>query len=77
MKLLVITQIHEDADIDSDYVRCPACGKGRLCDKTIGDKVTVIAIQDTAHSRKSSGIILKCPKCAGKFIIRQRSGEEY
>ena len=56
MKLLVITQIHEDADIDSDNVRCPACGKGRLCDKTVGDKVTVIAIQE-----------LTVAKAAGSF----------
>ena len=71
----MITQLHEDTAIDSDFVRCPICKRGRLCDKTVGDKVRTLWIQDVTCFRQDSGIILKCPKCAGKFIIRQR-GEE-
>lgn len=70
MRLLVIEQVHEDTDIQSDHVRCPSCKKGRLCDKPVGDKVFAIEITDTARSQNSSRIILKCPKCAHRFLIR-------
>lgn len=74
--MLWIEQIHEDSDLDSDYVRCPSCKKGRLCDKPVGDKVIAIAIRDTTPSNKSSRIILKCPKCSGKFLVHLSQDEE-
>ncbi|MCH5273425.1 MAG: hypothetical protein J1E35_07105 [Lachnospiraceae bacterium] len=66
--MLVIEQFHENPDTQSDYVRCPACKKGRLCDKPAGDKAAV-AIKVTVPVKKNSRIILKCPKCSQKFLI--------
>ena len=67
--MLFIEQVYEKSNIKSDYVRCPSCKRGRLCDKPIGEKATVIALKSGHSERTSSRIILKCPKCSQKFII--------
>ncbi len=51
----------------TDYVKCPICNSGRLCDKPVAEKVTVVAANDSV--RDNNGIILKCPKCKQKVII--------
>ena len=67
--MLLIEQIFEQDTIQSDFVRCPACKRGRLCDRPAGEKAMAIAIHGDASLRKSSRIILKCPKCSQKFVI--------
>lgn len=67
--MLIIEQIYESSDIKSDFVRCPSCKKGRLCDKPAGERATVIALKPDHIGRTSSKIILKCPKCGQKFMI--------
>ena len=67
--MLIIEQIYESSDIKSDYVRCPSCKKGRLCDKPAGERATVIALKPDHVGRTSSKIILKCPKCGHRFMI--------
>lgn len=66
--MLVIEQLPENSDFESNYVRCPVCKKGRLCDKPAGDKIAV-AIKVTVPVKKHSRIILKCPKCSQKFLV--------
>lgn len=68
-KMLMIQQIYEPDNRKYDYVKCPACKRGRLCDKPAGDKVVAFAIESDPPSDRSSRIILKCPKCSQKFII--------
>lgn len=65
----IIEQIYESSDIKSDFVRCPSCKKGRLCDKPAGERATVIALKPDHIGRTSSKIILKCPKCGHRFMI--------
>jgi uncharacterized protein with PIN domain len=67
--MIIIEQVYEDTDIKSDFVRCPSCKRGRLCDKPIGDIATMIALKTDQKERTSSRIILKCPKCSQKFLI--------
>ena len=67
--MLIIEQIYEASDIKSDYVRCPSCKTGRLCDKPVGEPATVIALKPDHVGRTRSRIILKCPKCGQKFMI--------
>lgn len=67
--MLLIEQIFEQDSIQSDFVRCPACKRGRLCDRPTGEKVMAIAIRGDTSLRKSNRIILKCPKCSQKFLI--------
>lgn len=67
--MLIIEQIYESSDIKSDFVRCPSCKKGRLCDKPAGERATVIALKPDHVGKTSSKIILKCPKCGQKFMI--------
>ena len=43
--MIRICKLEEGADITYDYVRCPSCGKGRLCDKPRGTKVAVLRIE--------------------------------
>ncbi len=67
--MLFIEQVYEKDNIKSDYVRCPVCKSGRLCDKPADEKATVIAIKSNHGERTSNGVILKCPKCSRKFYI--------
>ena len=67
--MLLIEQIYEPNNIRSDYVRCPACKRGRLCDKPVGEKAMAIAIQGDTAKTRNSRIILKCPRCSQKFVI--------
>lgn len=67
--MLLIEQVYGQGNIKSDYVKCPACKQGRLCDKPVGEKAMVIAVQGDSHRQRSNGVILKCHKCSQKFII--------
>ena len=67
--MLLIEQIYETSNLKIDYVRCPVCKQGRLCDKPVGDKVMVIAVSEEPRHQTGSRIILKCPKCAQRFFI--------
>lgn len=67
--MLMIEQIYEPANLKSDFVKCPACKRGRLCDKPIEERVMAIAITGTPKSDRRNRIILKCPSCTQKFII--------
>ena len=67
--MIFIQQVYEDVDIKSEYVRCPSCKRGRLCDKPKGDIATVIALKTDHQDKTGSKIILKCPKCSQKFLI--------
>ena len=53
--MLFIEQVYEKSNIKSDYVRCPSCKRGRLCDKPIGEKATVIALK-SGHSERTSSM---------------------
>lgn len=67
--MLLIEQIYEPNNMKSDYVKCPVCKRGRLCDKPVGDRVMAIAVSGNAEAQSGARIILKCPKCAQKFLI--------
>lgn len=67
--MLLIEQIYEPNDIASDYVKCLACKRGRLCDKPAGEKVMAIAIRGDIPKNTTHRIILKCPKCGQKFLL--------
>ncbi len=51
----------------TEYLRCPVCGRGRLCDRPSVEEVVVA--RDGASSLRLPHIILKCPKCASKISI--------
>lgn len=67
--MLLIEQIYEPDNLKCDYVKCPVCKRGRLCDKPVGEKVMAIAVSGETRQRTGTRIILKCPKCAQKFIV--------
>ena len=67
--MILIEQVYEDVDIKSEYVRCPFCKRGRLCDKPKGEKATVNAIKTDCQEQTGSKIILTCPKCSQRFLI--------
>ena len=67
--MLLIEQIYETNGLKSDYVKCPVCKQGRLCDKPMGDKVMVIAVSEGTGNQAGNRIILKCPICGQRFII--------
>jgi hypothetical protein len=64
--MIWIKQLYVDDDIQSDYVKCPSCKKGRLCDKAVGEKATTICVD---NPKNNASIILKCPKCGSKFLV--------
>lgn len=67
--MLLIQQVSEKFN-SCDYVRCPSCKSGRLCDKTLGVQIRAVPITDSSLNKDDPGIILKCPKCGKKFEIR-------
>lgn len=66
--MLIIQQVSEKSTVISDYVRCPSCKTGRLCDKPAGTRIRAVPLDDTLID--GTGIILKCPKCAKKFTLQ-------
>lgn len=68
--MIWLEKIYVDEDIKSDFVKCPCCGKGRLCDKAAGEKAKAISVSsDTILPQNKSTLILKCPKCSSKFFV--------
>ena len=67
---MIMVRIYDDATLDTDYVRCPLCGKGRLCDKPKSHKVTIYDKCIDKNAEKEGFIVLKCPKCSVKSIIQ-------
>ena len=67
--MLLIEYIFDPNTMKSDHVKCPACRRGRLCDKPIEEKAMTIAIQGNFLRKQNNGIILKCPKCSKQFLI--------
>ena len=57
--MLIIEQIYESSDIKSDFVRCPSCKKGRLCDKPAGERATVIALKPDHIGRTNSSTLTR------------------
>ena len=66
---MLLIQPFSEKTIKSDYVKCPSCKTGRLCDKPSGIKIRAVPIDDTSINGENK-IILKCPKCASKFVIQ-------
>lgn len=48
-----------------DFVICPNCGRGRLCDKPRGSKISVLQI----HGKGRDHVIVKCYKCSSRYLI--------
>lgn len=68
--MLLIQRIYYPQRLKIDYVICPACTRGRLCDKPQGEKIAVLALDgNTEVPGRFHGLILKCPQCAQIFII--------
>lgn len=68
--MLLIERVEERNNIKSDYVKCPVCGRGRLCDKPFKEKAKSITVASSPVNDISNKIILKCPKCSNKFFIQ-------
>ena len=55
-----------DNNTKYDYVFCPKCGRGRLCDKPHDTKVNISQIH---KNEVSEHIVVKCPKCSSRYLI--------
>lgn len=67
--MLLIEQVCEKSNIKRDFVKCPSCKRGRLCDKPVGAKVSTNIANFEHDNVTDPQIIIKCPKCGKKFII--------
>jgi len=63
--VIMVSKILDD-DTKYDYVLCPKCGRGRLCDKPHGTKVNILQIH---KNEVSEHIVVKCPKCSSRYLI--------
>lgn len=48
-----------------DFVICPTCKRGRLCDKPC---VSIVSLEHISRN-DNEHVILKCPKCGSRFVI--------
>ena len=68
--MLLIQQVYYPQRLKSEHVICPACKRGRLCDKPQGEKIAALTLDgNTEAPGRFHGLILKCPQCAQIFII--------
>ena len=54
-----------DTNVPYEYVRCPTCGKGRLCDKPKDAKVSLLPAED----KGTDHVVIKCPRCSARYLI--------
>ena len=64
--MLLMQIISEEEKTKMDFLRCPVCKKGRLCDKPPAEKVSVIK-GNSLRCENTSNVIIKCPKCGHKI----------
>ncbi len=67
--MLLVKQLRNEEVITSDYVRCPCCTKGRLCDKPVGLKVSTEEMKPRLDNTEVF-VILKCHKCGRKSTVQ-------
>lgn len=67
--MLLLQPVSENSAFKSEYVKCPSCKRGRLCDKPSKENVTSKMVLSNQQCGTSSCIILKCPKCGQKFFL--------
>ena len=63
--MIKISKIDDEGYIRYDFVICPSCGKGRLCDKPKGARVNILHIDKTGLDH----VVVKCPKCGSRYLI--------
>lgn len=67
--MLLVNELYNEKTITSDYVRCPYCNKGRLCDKPVDLKVLSKKTESTLDKTEVF-VILKCHKCGRKSTVQ-------
>ena len=68
--MILLQKIYIDEDVKSEFVKCPNCGRGRICDKAVGEKAAAISVSpDTNLLKSKATLILKCPRCSSKFFV--------
>ena len=67
--MIIINQLPKEIPVECEYVKCPICKKGRLCDRAKTTNHIRVISSCTVIDPLMSGIILKCPACAQKFSI--------
>ena len=67
--MLIVQQLHNEETVISDYIKCPCCTKGRLCDKPVGLKVSTKELQPSSNN-SDAFVILKCHKCGRKSTVQ-------
>lgn len=63
--MIHISKIEKEQYEEYDYIRCPKCGKGRLCDKPRGAKVSLLHIDGKGLDH----VVVKCPCCSSRYLI--------
>ncbi len=56
--------------IPTTQIRCPLCGKGRLCDALKETRLLAFDLGTNAEINMQNIIIIKCPKCGGTPAIK-------
>lgn len=63
--MIKIIKTEDENPTQYDYVICPYCRKGRLCDKPKGARVLIEQI----HGCGSDHVVVKCPKCGARYLV--------
>lgn len=63
--MIKISKVEDDDCTKYDFVTCPRCGKGRLCDKPKDTRVSILQIDEKGLNH----VVVKCPKCGSRYLI--------
>ncbi len=63
--MIKIRKIEDEDYKQYDFVICPCCDRGRLCDKPKGTRVSIIQIDKNTLDH----VVVKCPKCGSRYLI--------
>ena len=63
--MIMISKIDDEDTAQYDFVTCPGCKKGRLCDKPRGEKVSILQI----YGDSLNHVVVKCPKCGSRYLV--------
>lgn len=63
--MILIIKVEYEPSSQYDFVTCPICKRGRICDKPKGSRVNILQ----TDKKEMDHVVVKCPKCGSRYLI--------